>query len=274
MIFYSKILGGIDTTNVWFDCLDINASSVNTYSRIAALSLTGDIKPMDISALPFKPSSYTVTPNVYSNGFGISKTGTEPAVTFSINQSDIMTVNRAADSIASLDTKINGKVPNSRAITINGTSQDLSANRTWSNVGIELPSQTGNSGKVLGTTGTVATWTTPTVTVSAPSFNNSITSGTAFQPNANSASAIIISSTLTGTLVGVYGTSIISISSTQSGTYTNIGSGMSFFLNVIAVGDNRDSGTILVPKGYWVKVTNSTTGLGGALTSTYTHWDF
>lgn len=139
---------------------------------------------------------------------------------------------------------------------------------------IELPSQTGNAGKVLSTTGTVTTWTTPTVTVSAPSFNNSITSGTAFQPNANSASAIVVSSSLTGSLVGVYGTSIISISSTQSGTYTNIGSGMSFFLNVLAVGDNRDSGTILVPKGYWVKVTNSTTGLGGALTSTYTRWDF
>lgn len=139
---------------------------------------------------------------------------------------------------------------------------------------IELPSQTGNNGKFLSTTGTVTTWSTPTVTVSAPSFNNSITSGTAFQPNANSASAIIVSSSLTGSLVGVYGTSIISISSTQSGTYTNIGLGMSFFLNVLAVGDNRDSGTILVPKGYWVKVTNSTTGLGGALTSTYTRWDF
>lgn len=161
--FFSRSikLGGFDSTNVWFRGIDsLNISS--TGNTLLGVTKRGDIYRYDLSdlitILPFKPSSYTVNSNVYSNGFGITKIGTEPAVTFSINQSDIMTVNRAADSIASLDVKINGKVPNSRTITINGTSQDLSANRTWSNVGIELPSQTGNSGKVLSTTGTVTTW--------------------------------------------------------------------------------------------------------------------
>jgi len=47
-------------------------------------------------------------------------------------------------------------VPTSRTITINGVSQDLSANRTYT---IDaLPSQTGNSGKYLTTNGTVASW--------------------------------------------------------------------------------------------------------------------
>jgi hypothetical protein len=47
-------------------------------------------------------------------------------------------------------------VPTSRTITINGVSQDLSANRTYT---IDaLPSQTGNSGKYLTTNGTIASW--------------------------------------------------------------------------------------------------------------------
>lgn len=51
-------------------------------------------------------------------------------------------------------------VTNARTISINGTSQDLTANRTWTNVGIELPAQTGNTGKVLTTDGANPSWTT------------------------------------------------------------------------------------------------------------------
>jgi hypothetical protein len=55
-----------------------------------------------------------------------------------------------------LQNALNLKVPTSRTITINGVSQDLSANRTYT---IDaLPSQTGNSGKYLTTNGTIASW--------------------------------------------------------------------------------------------------------------------
>jgi hypothetical protein len=48
-------------------------------------------------------------------------------------------------------------VPTSRAITINGVTQNLAANRSWTIVGT-LPSQLGNAGKWLTTDGTNASW--------------------------------------------------------------------------------------------------------------------
>jgi hypothetical protein len=64
-------------------------------------------------------------------------------------------------------------VPTSRTITINGVSQDLSANRTYT---IDaLPSQTGNSGKYLTTNGTIASWDT----IVGMGIGNAITSATA-----------------------------------------------------------------------------------------------
>jgi hypothetical protein len=76
-----------------------------------------------------------------------------------------------------------GYVPGTRTLTINGTSYDLSADRTWT---IDaLPSQTGNSGKYLTTNGTTASWATITanpalddlsdVTITSPSSGQTIT---------------------------------------------------------------------------------------------------
>jgi hypothetical protein len=48
-------------------------------------------------------------------------------------------------------------VPNSRTITINGLTQDLSSNRSWT-IAAALPPQAGNAGKYLFTDGIVATW--------------------------------------------------------------------------------------------------------------------
>jgi hypothetical protein len=48
-------------------------------------------------------------------------------------------------------------VPNSRTITINGVTQNLANNRSWT-IDAALPSQTGNAGKYLFTDGVVATW--------------------------------------------------------------------------------------------------------------------
>ena len=59
-------------------------------------------------------------------------------------------------------------VPNTRTLTINGVSYDLSANRSWT---IDtLPSQTGNNGKWLKTNGSTASWQTLSGNVS--SFTN------------------------------------------------------------------------------------------------------
>jgi hypothetical protein len=48
-------------------------------------------------------------------------------------------------------------VPNTRTITINGLTQDLSSNRSWT-INAALPPQTGNAGKYLFTDGFVASW--------------------------------------------------------------------------------------------------------------------
>lgn len=51
-----------------------------------------------------------------------------------------------------------GYVPGARTLTINGTSYDLTANRSWT---IDtLPSQTGNTGKFLTTDGSTPSWAT------------------------------------------------------------------------------------------------------------------
>jgi len=62
-------------------------------------------------------------------------------------------------------------VPNTRTLTINGTAYDLSTNRAWTITGDSLlPSQSGNSGKVLTTDGTTTSWATDATGVA--SFNS------------------------------------------------------------------------------------------------------
>lgn len=106
------------------------------------------------------PNGYVTSNNVYTAGTGLLQSGSTPSVTFSIDPNYTMTVTRAGDSIAMINTRVNGKVSSGRLITINGTTFDLSADRTWSNVGIELPSQTSQSGKYLTTNGTSVSWQT------------------------------------------------------------------------------------------------------------------
>ena len=61
-----------------------------------------------------------------------------------------------ANYAATITTALGTKVPKTTTLTINGTSYDLSANRTWT---IDaLPSQSGNNGKFLTTNGTAASW--------------------------------------------------------------------------------------------------------------------
>lgn len=67
----------------------------------------------------------------YTNGSGLGIFGSGGNFTFYIDSTRIMTTSSATATINSMNNDINGKVPNSRTITINGVTQDLSANRTW-----------------------------------------------------------------------------------------------------------------------------------------------
>jgi len=137
---------------------------------------------------------------------------------------------------------------------------------------IELPSQASQSGKFLTTNGTSPSWSDISTTISAPSTGNAITSGTAFQPRSGGACNIVINSSLGSGLAAVTGTIIIAMSSTQSGTYTTVTTD-GLILSLLNSSLDRSSATIPVPSGYWVKVTNSTVGVGASISSTYTRWN-
>ena len=87
--------------------------------------------------------------------------GVFPAITplkFSVNAKGLVT---GAAPLTNLDIfALIGytPVPQTRTLTINGQTYDLSVNRTW-NIST-LPSQTGNAGKYLKTDGTNASWQT------------------------------------------------------------------------------------------------------------------
>jgi len=89
--------------------------------------------------------------------------------------------------------------------------------------------------------------------LSAPTYGLSITSGTAFQPNASNASFVTVSSTLNAAL-GVTGTVTIALSPTSGGTYTTVSTD-ALLIAVLGVAVDKISGTIPVPAGYYVKVT-------------------
>lgn len=71
------------------------------------------------------------TQNTYTAGYGLVKSGTEPSASFRLDTSNVMTRDRANGDISNIGNELNGKVPNSRTLTIAGTTQDLSANRTY-----------------------------------------------------------------------------------------------------------------------------------------------
>lgn len=73
-----------------------------------------------------------------------------------ISQSITSGSTRFAPSADAVFTALAGKVNTTLTLTINGVSQNLAANRSWTVDA--LPTQTGNSGKFLTTNGTVASW--------------------------------------------------------------------------------------------------------------------
>lgn len=81
------------------------------------------------------PAGYITASNAYSAAYGLLKGGTEPAASFRVDTSLIATTASAANATASLNASIATRVPTARALTINGVTQDLSADRTWTVTG-------------------------------------------------------------------------------------------------------------------------------------------
>jgi len=111
-------------------------------------------------------------------------------------------------------------VPQTRTLTINGQTYDLSANRTWTVS--TLPSQTGNAGKYLKTDGTNASWQTvdalPSQTGNSGKFlttNGSIASWQNLPPSGVTSVGLSMPSAFTVTNSPV----------TSSGTLTVTGAG-------------------------------------------------
>lgn len=151
--------------------------------------------------------------------------GVFPAITplkFSVNAKGLVT---GASALTNLDIfALIGytPVPQTRTLTINGQTYDLSANRTWTVSG--LPSQTGNAGKYLKTDGTVASWQTvdalPTQTGNAGKFlttNGTVASWSNLPPSGVTSVGLSMPSAFTVTNSPV----------TSSGTLTVTGAGTS-----------------------------------------------
>ena len=112
------------------------------------ITLYGDVDGAGFTGTNILTTISNVNPNVY---------GTNTPLKFAVNNKGLIT---SAAPLTNLDLDgIYGytPVPNSRTITINGVTQSLTNDRSWTIAGT-LPSQTGNAGKYLFTDGIVASW--------------------------------------------------------------------------------------------------------------------
>lgn len=128
-----------------------NYNDLSNKPSLAPVATSGSYN--DLTNKPTIPAQ-----NVYNNGAGIGKTGTEPNVTFYVDTiGKVMTVSRAADSIQSLKNDVNGKVPNSRTLRIIGatpsTAQTLNNDITWTlpTIPAQLNATAGTNMSITGT---------------------------------------------------------------------------------------------------------------------------
>lgn len=177
----------------------------------------------NITGAPTMPSAQVNSD--WNSGSGVSQILNKPDLSIYALRGDtigapppatptLMTTNAANNAIGQLNSSVNGKVDKTTTLNIDGTTQDLSTNRTFTitknlslvknsnnvqvnisggtgvgfNVSdgdssttneIELPSQTGNNGRILSTNGTTPSWIVP---ATAPGLNNatSYSAGTAY----------------------------------------------------------------------------------------------
>jgi hypothetical protein len=199
-----------------------------------------------------------------------------------------MSIPAANTAIATMQNDINGKVPNARTITINGTTQDLSANRTW-NVGnvfgngltseyirgdgskATFPAFTSyTAGTGIGISGGVITNTAPYV---APTFNNTATktlngAGVQISTTKNTKVSYSVTHTIALTLVVSSGSSMAYLEiSPNNSTWTTVNQGGFSRSLAVAVALNDSQTTNLqcdVPAGWYVRIRTVTSGGGSA----------
>lgn len=202
--------------------------------------------------------------------------------------SGYMSIPAANTAIATMQNDINGKVPNARTITINGTTQDLSANRTW-NVGnvfgngltseyirgdgskATFPAFTSyTAGTGIGISGGVITNTAPYV---APTFNNTATktlngSGVQLSSTKNTKLSYSVTHTIALTLVVTSGSSMAYLEiSPNNSTWTTVCQGGLSRSLAVGVALNDSSVTNLqaeLPAGWYVRVRSVVSGGGSA----------
>lgn len=170
----------------------------------------------DVTGAGLTGANVTLTLNTVNSGVF-------PAITplkFSVNAKGLVT---GAAPLTNLDIfALIGytPVPQTRTLTINGQTYDLSANRSWTVSG--LPSQTGNAGKYLKTDGSIASWQTvdalPTQTGNGGKFlttNGTVASWSNLPPSGVTSVGLSMPSAFTVTNSPV----------TSSGTLTVTGAG-------------------------------------------------
>lgn len=95
--------------------------------------------------------------------------------------------------------------------------------------------------------------------------------GTAFQPRAAGPCMVNITASVSGVL-NVASAITVAVSSTQSGTYTPV-SLFSLILNAVGIGvSDSNTGSFLVPKGHWVKVTQTGVSILGNIAMNRIVW--
>ena len=183
--------------------------------------------------------------------------GVFPAITplkFSVNAKGLVT---GAAPLTNLDIfSLLGytPVPQTRTLTINGQTYDLSANRSWTVSG--LPSQIGNSGKFLTTNGSIASWATiplPTASALTKTDDTNVTLTLGGSPNTALLAATSLTLGWTGTLADSRITSAATWNAKQDAiTLTTLGtSGPATFI----------ANTLNIPQ-YQTALTNPVTGTG------------
>ena len=159
----------LDTIKAHFDVLTQEVDPVYSASPAFGIS-SGDITSWD-SKLNISDTSAMLAPYAFIND-------TFPSGV-------IMTTSAATTAISDINNNVNGKVPQNRTLTINGTGFDLSANRVWTLTTADI-SESGNlyftnarsrSAISLTTTGTsgAATYNSSTGVFNIPNY---ATSGT------------------------------------------------------------------------------------------------
>lgn len=116
----------IDSTK---SILKDTAAAIRASMPVASQSNWNEANASSPSYIQNKPT--IPIQNVYNAGNGIGKAGAEPNALFYVDSSKFMSISNAQPIINTMQNDINGKVPNARNITINGVTQNLSTDRTW-----------------------------------------------------------------------------------------------------------------------------------------------